>query len=100
MLPKFGRAIPPAAATIVSSCLALLLLGWWFEDGHGAPLSRLSRVQPGMPSKQVMALLGRPGTINPSPDGSESWFYTRWTWCQVKVYLSAEGLVTETDHDH
>lgn len=93
---RFG----PIALTILVAVGAFLLVSGWFLDGHGASLSLLARVRPGMAREQVVSLLGRPGTINPSPDGSESWFYTRGTFCQVKVYLSPDGLVSETDHDH
>jgi hypothetical protein len=80
--------------------LVLFLLGAWFSDGHGASLSALAQVQPGMSRKQVIALLGTPGTVNRESNGSESWFYGNWTFCQVKVYVSSEGLVSGTDHDH
>jgi outer membrane protein assembly factor BamE (lipoprotein component of BamABCDE complex) len=79
---------------------ALFLVAFWFAEGHGASLSRLAQVEPGMASEQVLAILGRPHTINRNSDGSESWFYTRRTFCQVKVYMSSAGRVSETDHDH
>jgi outer membrane protein assembly factor BamE (lipoprotein component of BamABCDE complex) len=73
---------------------------FWFSEGHGASLSTLSQVRPGMSREEILTLLGRPGAINHSDDGSESWYYTRWTFCQVKVFLTPDGLVSETDHDH
>jgi hypothetical protein len=72
---------------------------YWWGEGHGASLSRLAQVQDGMSREQVVKLLGNPNTINRSGDDYESWYYGRWTWCQVKVYLKSE-VVDGTDHDH
>jgi outer membrane protein assembly factor BamE (lipoprotein component of BamABCDE complex) len=100
MLSKFGRTITAVILAILAPLGASLLVGFWFSEGHGASLSRLAQVRPGMTNDQVSAILGRPGTINREIDGSESWYYTRGTFCQVKVYMSSQGLVSETDHDH
>jgi outer membrane protein assembly factor BamE (lipoprotein component of BamABCDE complex) len=78
----------------------LFLIAYWFGEGHGASLSRLKQVRPGMSRKEVLKLLGNPGTINRAEDGSQSWFYTRGTFCQVKVYMDRDGIVEDTDHDH
>ena len=40
------------------------------------------------------------GTIYQASDGSGSWFYTRGTFGQVKVYLDKDGEVVDTTHDH
>ncbi len=88
---------------VISLCLFVVgafLLAFWFGEGHGGSLSRLALVRTGMTRKEVVNLLGQPGTINRSDDGSESWYYTRATFCQVKVFLDENGKVTETDHDH
>ena len=81
------------------SC-GILLAAYWFSEGHGASLVRLDQIRPGMSRKDVLRVLGKPGTINQHDDGSQSWFYTRATFCQVKVYLNRNGIVEETDHDH
>jgi hypothetical protein len=73
---------------------------FWFSAGHGASLSALDRIRPGMTRENVVDLLCRPGTINRFGNGAESWFYKRWTFCQVKVYMTPERVVEETDHDH
>ena len=80
--------------------ITFLSLAAWWSGGHGALLAALARVQPAMTHEQVVALLGHPGTINGSSDGSQSWYYTRMTWCQVKVYWNERGIVEGTDHDH
>jgi len=76
------------------------LAAYWFSESHGASLSKLKQVSPGMTRKEVVELLGNPGTINRAPGGSRSWFYTRGTFCQVKVYLNRDGIVEDTHHDH
>jgi hypothetical protein len=52
----------------------------------------------------VAAILRRAGfqsgTIYRASDGSGSWFYTRGTFGQVKVYLDKDGEVVDTNHDH
>jgi outer membrane protein assembly factor BamE (lipoprotein component of BamABCDE complex) len=97
MLWKIGR-------TVIAGCLATaaayFIFASWFSEGHGASLARLAQVRPGMTGDQVTAILGRPGTVNRGDGGTESWFYTRGTFCQVKVYISSAGRVSETDHDH
>jgi hypothetical protein len=99
MLQRLGRG-----ATVLVLVLAPLGVlsagGLWFSEGHGASLSAFSRIRPAMTRGQVVDLLGRPGTINRCQDGSVSWFYTRGTFCQVKVFLTPEGVVSGTDHDH
>ncbi|HWE38763.1 MAG TPA: outer membrane protein assembly factor BamE [Isosphaeraceae bacterium] len=100
MLSKTGRVIITGVLAILVPVGSSLALGLWYWEGHGASLSRLAKVQRGMTRGQVAALLGTPHSMNRRPDGSESWYYTKWTWCQVKVFVSPEGLVTETDHDH
>jgi outer membrane protein assembly factor BamE (lipoprotein component of BamABCDE complex) len=100
MLARPGRTIYVVALAVLAPFAALVLRGFWSSEGHGAPLTQLARVRPGMTRGGVVALLGNPGTINRASDGSESWFNTRYTWCQVKVYISSEGLVSETGHDH
>lgn len=72
----------------------------WLSAGHGGSVRALARIHPGTTREQVIDLLGRPGTINRSSDLSETWTYTRFTWCQVKVHLAPEGIVEITDHDH
>lgn len=94
------RRITVIGAVVLAASCVLLLLPIWYLHGHGASLSQLASVRPGMTRDQVTAMLGRPGTINRASDGSESWFYTRSTFCQVKVYMSSVGVVSETDHDH
>jgi hypothetical protein len=87
--------------TIILVPLSVLVAGaYWFSEGHGAPLASWSRIGPGMTRDQVIALLGRPGTIHRSADGSETWYYTRGTFCMVEVKLATGGLVSETVHDH
>src|SRR5438046_2653621 len=76
------------------------LVAYWFGEGHGASLSKLEQVRPGMTRKEILKRLGNPSTINKAQDGSQSWFYTRGTFCQVKVYVDRDGMVEETDHDH
>jgi outer membrane protein assembly factor BamE (lipoprotein component of BamABCDE complex) len=99
MLHRLGRGT--TVLLLVLAPLGVLSAGGlWFSEGPGASLSALSRIRPAMTRDQVVELLGRPGTINRSEDGSESWFYTRGTFCQVKVFLTPEGLVSGTDHDH
>src|SRR5829696_7490873 len=71
-----------ALVTIVLLVGAVLFRCYWWSEGHGASLTRLASVHPGMSGDQVRRILGRPGTIS-----SQTWFYTRWTWCQVKVYF-------------
>jgi outer membrane protein assembly factor BamE (lipoprotein component of BamABCDE complex) len=100
MMSKVGRTIITIALAILTPVGVLFSLGLWYWDGHGASLVRLAEVRPGMTRDQVVARLGTPGSMHHGPDGSESWYYTRWTWCTVKVFVSPEGLVTETDHDH
>jgi outer membrane protein assembly factor BamE (lipoprotein component of BamABCDE complex) len=85
--------------------LWLLLVGtflmpFWFGEGHGTSLSRLAMVSNGMTREEVVHLLGKPGAVNHNGNGSESWFYTRATFCQGKISLDSNGKVTETDHDH
>ena len=77
-----------------------LLVAYWFSEGHGASLAKLEQVKPGMTRNEVLSLLGNPGTINGHQDGPQSWFYTRGTFCQVKVYLDRNGIVLDTNHDH
>jgi hypothetical protein len=81
-------------------CAGVALMVLWFGEGHGASLSRLAMVHPGMTRKEVVNLLGEPRTINRASDGFESWSYTRGTFCQVKIHLDANGKVMDTDHDH
>jgi outer membrane protein assembly factor BamE (lipoprotein component of BamABCDE complex) len=76
------------------------LWAFWFGEGHGASLSKLALVHTGMTRSDVVAILGEPATINRTSGGSESWFYTRGTFCQVKIYLDENGKVEGTDHDH
>ena len=95
-----GRLIASIAIGLIASAGVLAGLGLWFSEGHGAPLSRLARIRPGMTRSRMAELLGRPSTIRRSPDGSESWYYTRWTWCQVKVDLTPAGSVRGFDHEH
>ena len=100
MKSKLGRMISGVILAAVGSFVAFFLASFWFSEGHGASIARLARILPGMTSEYVITYLGRPSTINRHDDGSESWFYTRGTFCQVKIYLSPSGQVTETDHDH
>jgi outer membrane protein assembly factor BamE (lipoprotein component of BamABCDE complex) len=86
-------------AVLVTLGTAFTLL-WWFGEGHGASLSRLATVRPGMTADQVRRILGSPGTVNLQAGASQSWHYTRWTWCQVKVHFDGHGRVSEMDHDH
>ncbi len=74
--------------------------GYWWTEGHGASLETLKQVRPGMNRKEVVRLLGNPTHINKAPDGSQSWFYTRGTWCMVSVDLDRDGVVEDTVHDH
>jgi outer membrane protein assembly factor BamE (lipoprotein component of BamABCDE complex) len=101
METHWGASLRTGVIAIACLAAGVFFLAFWFGEGHGASLSRLASVQPGMTRKEVVVnLLGEPGTINRSDDGSESWFYSRWTFCQVKVYMDKDGRVQETDHDH
>jgi hypothetical protein len=96
-LPGFLRL---AILGVVFFVGGLLLAAYWISEGHGASLATFARIRPGMSGKDVLRVLGRRSTINRRGDGSQSWLYTRATFCQVKVYLSRDGVVEETDHDH
>ncbi|QEH31673.1 SmpA / OmlA family protein [Aquisphaera giovannonii] len=100
MSTRTGRTFHSIVWTVAALLAVLFALAYWFGEGHGSSLSQLARVRTGMSREQVVALLGRPGTVNCSEDGSESWYFTRWTFCQAKVYFAADGTVEETDHDH
>ncbi len=100
MIGYLGRTIATVALILFILFAGLLLLAYRFSEGHGASLARLAQVRPGMGSERVVALLGRPGMVHRSADWSESWYYSRRTFCQIKVYFSPQRLVTETDHDH
>jgi len=75
-------------------------IAYWFNEGHGASLSKLEQIRPGMTRKAVLEVLGNPTTINKRDDGSQSWFYSRATFCMVSVYLDRNGIVERTNHDH
>jgi outer membrane protein assembly factor BamE (lipoprotein component of BamABCDE complex) len=72
----------------------------WVNAGHGASLSALEQVRPGMSQQAVRKVLGDPTTINKYEDFGQSWFYTRATWCMVYVYFDRDGVVERTGHDH
>jgi outer membrane protein assembly factor BamE (lipoprotein component of BamABCDE complex) len=72
---------------------------YWFNAGHGASLSRLNQIRPGMSQKAVVQELGKPTTIN-KHDDSQSWFYTRGTFCLVAVHFDRNGAVVRAEHDH
>ena len=102
MLKPLGRDVALFALGLAPLGVIGVIVGacvWHFE-GHGASLSALSGIQPGMTCSRVVSLLGHPGTINRSEEGSESWIYTRSTSCQVKVLLTPEGVVNATEHEH
>jgi outer membrane protein assembly factor BamE (lipoprotein component of BamABCDE complex) len=100
MTTHFRGILKSVLGTLLLLCFALFLRAWWFGEGHGASLSTLAKIHAGMLRQEVIDLLGEPGTVNRRHDGSESWFYSRGTFCQVKVYLDGNGKVVETDHDH
>ena len=100
MARSISRWASPVLVTICAIIAAPFGMLHWHFDGHGASLCEFTSIRPGMTQHRVRRLLGNPGTINRSSLGSESWFYTRWTWCQAKVYFDKAGIVTETDHDH
>jgi hypothetical protein len=86
---------------IVVAAVALPLgWAWHFSEGHGASLTALAQVHPGMTRENVISLLGRPSTINRRSDGCQSWFYERGTFCQVKVFIDQNRRVYLTEHDH
>ena len=74
--------------------------GYWWTEGHGESLETLKQIRPGMDRNEVVRLLGNPTHINKAQDGSQSWFYTRGTWCMVSVHLDRDGVVEDTVHDH
>ncbi len=78
----------------------LSFVAFWIDQGHGASLSKLEQVRPGMTRQAVLNLLGNPTTINKGEDGSQSWFYSRATFCMVSVYFDRNGIVEQTNHDH
>jgi outer membrane protein assembly factor BamE (lipoprotein component of BamABCDE complex) len=87
--------------------LLLALLGvvcvsamYWSFEGHGTSLSSLAKIHTGMTRREVIDLLGKSSTVNRHSDGSESWYYTRGTFCIVRVHSDEKGEVRETDHDH
>jgi outer membrane protein assembly factor BamE (lipoprotein component of BamABCDE complex) len=100
MDPQFRQSLKVGLVGLGLLAAVLFLLAFWFGEGHGASLSKLALVHTGMTRDDVLALLGQPSTTNRASDGSESWFYTRGTFCQVKVYLDEKGKVRDTDHDH
>jgi outer membrane protein assembly factor BamE (lipoprotein component of BamABCDE complex) len=100
MVDRLLCSVRWSVITLVFIIGGLFLVAYWFSEGHGASLSKLAQVRPGMTRDEVLRLLGNPGTINEERDGSQSWFYTRGTFWQVKVYMDRNGLVEETDHDH
>ncbi len=99
MSRRFQLAI--VILTLVLAPLSVLFAhAYWFSEGHGAPLGTWSRVRLGMSRGQVIALLGRPSSIEHSADGSECWYYTRRTFCMVEALFTPAGFVRETAHDH
>jgi outer membrane protein assembly factor BamE (lipoprotein component of BamABCDE complex) len=100
MLPAYVRTVGAITLAVLAPFGILLLFAFWVFDGHGAAMSRLAQVHPGMTRKQVTAILGKPSTINGNADGSETWYYSKITWCQVKVHTSPRGIVDGKYHDH
>ncbi len=97
---RFLPYVRSGVLTLLCILGGFLLVAYWFSEGHGASLAKLEQVKPGMTRNEVLSLLGNPGTIDGDQDGPQSWFYTRGTFCQVKVYLDRNGIVLHTDHDH
>jgi outer membrane protein assembly factor BamE (lipoprotein component of BamABCDE complex) len=95
-----SKLVQNTILAIVALCVAAFLAAYHVSEGHGASLSNLGQIRPGMTPAKVISILGRPSTINRHSDGAESWYYTRGTFCQVKVHLTPVGRVRETDHDH
>ena len=100
MVGRFLSSIRWGLLTLLFIIGGPFLVAYWFSEGHGASLAKLEQVRPGITRNEVLKLLGNPSTINGAQGGPQSWFYTRGTFCQVKVYLDRNGIVLDTDHDH
>jgi hypothetical protein len=75
-------------------------LAWWFGEGHGLRLSTVDGLHPGMSREQVIAIAGRPSSTCSESGGAVRWFYTRCTFCMIRVSFSTGGRVSEVVHDH
>ena len=95
-----GRIFKEFFAIVLAGATGIVLLGLWVYDAHGLSASKIARLHPGLTGGQVEAIAGRPSHAFVSEYGSRSWYYTRWTWCQIKVHFTPEGQVYEIDHDH
>ena len=72
----------------------------WHWEGHGVPSSTISTLRPGLTEDQILRLAGHPVGIDYHKDGSETWFYSRGTWCSIHVSFATDGSVAEVEHDH
>src|SRR5262249_18441219 len=97
MNTDFRESLKNVIGTFFALCLGAFLVVWWFSEGHGASLSSLAKIHTGMTRHEVVKILGKPGTVDRATNGSESWFYTRATFCAVKIHLDENGKVKETD---
>ncbi len=81
---------------LICLVFGFVLALYWFDAGHGASLSSLEEIRPGMSKQAVRKLLGNPTTVNEHEGGRESWFYTRATLCMDadREKVSTPGLRT------
>lgn len=95
-----GRRVLVLLAIVLA--MPLTSIGWatWTMQAHGVPMSRFARLREGMSTAQVQQLLGRPKSAYTDAAGTQRWMYDRNTWCYMVVLFSADGKVSEFEHDH
>ncbi|HEY2156385.1 MAG TPA: hypothetical protein VGH33_12195 [Isosphaeraceae bacterium] len=99
---RSGGRSPVTWALLIVTLLATLIAPLiWFGEGHGLSSSAMSALRPGLTEGQVLRLAGRPSNITSfQKTDPKTWYYSRGTFCQICISFSADGSVTEIDHDH
>ncbi|MEK6236689.1 MAG: outer membrane protein assembly factor BamE [Planctomycetales bacterium] len=86
--------------------IALLIMGGflflliWTGDGHGMPIRHYDQLHVGMTGDEVIAVAGTPNHIRRHQDGTQTWTYSRFTFCHIQVLIGDDEKVILHDHDH
>jgi hypothetical protein len=95
------RRILGVIVILWSSLVAVGIAGAYYMLAHSVPSSKLERVHTGLSEERVVALLGKPQSVFPVPDGRVDFRYDRpWLYCIVNVYLDSSHHVSSVWHDH
>ena len=79
--------------------LCIVVIPTYVMDGHAVSIRQIEAVKTGDTTDEVMRRFCRPSRVNNNELG-ESWVYSGFTWCIVKVQFDSNGLVHEVVHDH